>query len=230
MRYLSDRAEAYRHPRHVLEGVRSLLVLAYPYRTAEPQASQPGRGRVSRYAWGVDYHDVVRERLRTLSDFFSARAPELRVRTVIDTAPLLEREFAALAGLGWIGKNTLLLNSRPAVGSFWRPCSPTGCSTTTNRTRPIIVARAGRASTRVPPMRSSTPMFSTLAAASAISRSSCARRFPWSCAKAWATGSSAATCARTFAPGTTSAAERRAGLRTSGRDDDARAGRVVRAQ
>ena len=117
MHYLADRAEAYRHPRHVLEGVRSLLVLAYPYRTAEPQASQPGRGRVSRYAWGVDYHDVVRERLRTLSDFFSARAPESRVRTVIDTAPLLEREFAALAGLGWIGKNTLLLNKQ--AGSWF---------------------------------------------------------------------------------------------------------------
>jgi epoxyqueuosine reductase len=112
MHYLSTRAEAYSHPRHVLDGVRSLLVLAFPYRTAEPEPPQPGRGRVARYAWGDDYHDVVRERLRTLEAFLLEREPAAAVRTVIDTAPLLEREFAQLAGLGWIGKNTLLLNKQ----------------------------------------------------------------------------------------------------------------------
>ena len=112
MHYLPNRAEAYTHPRHVLDGVRSLLVLAFPYRTREPQPPQPGQGRVARYAWGDDYHDVVRERLRSLEAFLLERAPGAAVRTVIDTAPLLEREFAQLAGLGWIGKNTLLLNKQ----------------------------------------------------------------------------------------------------------------------
>jgi epoxyqueuosine reductase len=112
MHYLPARAEAYSHPRHVLDGVRSLLVLAFPYRTAEPEPPQPGRGRVARYAWGEDYHDVVREKLRALEAFLLERAPQAAVRTVIDTAPLLEREFAQLAGLGWIGKNTLLLNKQ----------------------------------------------------------------------------------------------------------------------
>jgi epoxyqueuosine reductase len=112
MHYLPARAAAYAHPRHVLDGARSLLLLAFPYRTAEPEVSQPGHGRVARYAWGDDYHDVVRERLRSLEAFLLEREPSAAVRTVIDTAPLLEREFAQLAGLGWIGKNTLLLNKQ----------------------------------------------------------------------------------------------------------------------
>lgn len=110
MHYLPDRAEAYAHPQHVLDGARSLVMLAFDYRTVEPAASQPGRGRVSRYAWGGDYHDVVRGRLRALCDALERLATGARARAVIDTAPLLEREFAQLAGLGWVGKNTLLLN------------------------------------------------------------------------------------------------------------------------
>ena len=110
MDYLPSRAEAYAHPRHVLDGARSLVVLAFNYRTVEPEASQPGRGRVSRYAWGCDYHDIVRDRLGQLAEFLAVRSPRARVRGVVDTAPLLEREFAQLAGLGWTGKNTLLLN------------------------------------------------------------------------------------------------------------------------
>ena len=110
MDYLPSRAEAYAHPRHVLDGARSLVVLAFNYRTVEPEASQPGRGHVSRYAWGCDYHHIVRDRLGQLAEFLAVRSPRARVRGVVDTAPLLEREFAQLAGLGWTGKNTLLLN------------------------------------------------------------------------------------------------------------------------
>ena len=118
MHYLHDRVEAYAHPRHVLDGVRSILVLAMNYRTEEPAQSKPGHGRVSRYAWGdVDYHDVIRDRLHQLADFLRSYRPEALVRGVVDTAPLLEREFAQLAGLGWIGKNTLLLNKE--AGSWF---------------------------------------------------------------------------------------------------------------
>jgi epoxyqueuosine reductase len=110
MRYLADRAAAYAHPRHVLDGARSLLVLGFPYRTVEPEVSQPTRGRVARYAWGTDYHEVLWQKLKQLEKLLLVREPHATVRTVVDTAPLLEREFAQLAGLGWIGKNTLLLN------------------------------------------------------------------------------------------------------------------------
>ena len=110
MRYLEARADAYAHPRHVLEGVRSLLVLGMNYRTTEPVAPAAGKGRVSRYAWGQDYHDLIHDRLRALAGFLLELAPNARVRGIVDTAPLLEKEFAQLAGLGWIAKNTLLLN------------------------------------------------------------------------------------------------------------------------
>jgi epoxyqueuosine reductase len=111
MSYLADRRVAYDHPRHVLDGVRSILVLALNYRTADPRPALPGQGRVSSYAWGDDdYHNVVRDRLHSLADQLRSLVPTARVRGVVDTAPLLEREFAQLAGLGWIGKNTLLLN------------------------------------------------------------------------------------------------------------------------
>ena len=109
MHYLENRLDAYRHPRHVLEGARSLLVLATDYHNVTPKEAASGKGTVSRYAWGRDYHDVLRQRLNRLADFHLRMTPDARVRGVVDTAPLLEREFAVLAGLGWIGKNTLLL-------------------------------------------------------------------------------------------------------------------------
>jgi epoxyqueuosine reductase len=117
MQYLPARAAAYAHPRHVLDGARSIVMLALDYRTVEPAASQAGRGRVSRYAWGTDYHDLIRGKLNELAEVLHVRAPAASVRGVVDTAPLLERDFAELAGLGWIGKNTLLLNKQ--AGSWF---------------------------------------------------------------------------------------------------------------
>lgn len=117
MRYLAERRQAYSHPRHVLDGVRSLVVLGMGYRTVEPAPTSAGYGRVSRYAWNDDYHDLIHERLHSLADFVRAVRPGSKVRGVVDSAPLLEREFAQLAGLGWIGKHTLLLNR--AHGSWF---------------------------------------------------------------------------------------------------------------
>ncbi|MBX9790048.1 MAG: tRNA epoxyqueuosine(34) reductase QueG [Pirellulales bacterium] len=131
MRWIGGRLEAYRHPRHVLDGVRSLVMLAMPYGTVEPRAAGVGQGRVSRYAWGVDYHDLVRERLHALADYLRGRAGGCLARGVVDTAPLLEREFAQLAGLGWIGKNTLLLN-REAGSWFFLAALLTDAELTTD--------------------------------------------------------------------------------------------------
>ena len=117
IRYFADRATAYAHPRHVLDGARSLLMLAMNYRTREPAAVETGEGRVSRYAWGDDYHDLIHDRLRQLAQFHERLAPAATVRGVVDTAPLMERQFARLAGLGWQGKNTLLLNRE--LGSWF---------------------------------------------------------------------------------------------------------------
>jgi epoxyqueuosine reductase len=117
MRYLADRADARQHPRFVLDGCRSLLMLAAVYPAADLSPAGAGEGKISRYALGDDYHDLLRARLHQLADFHRRLAPGAKVRGVVDTAPLLEREFAQLAGLGWIGKNTLLLNRR--LGSWF---------------------------------------------------------------------------------------------------------------
>ncbi len=117
MDYLGRREAAYQHPSHVLDGVRSIVMLAMHYRNSEPAMSRPGEGRVSRYAWGDDYHDLIRARLNELAAFVRGECPGAATRGVVDSAPLLEREFAGLAGLGWVGKNTLLLNKQ--IGSWF---------------------------------------------------------------------------------------------------------------
>lgn len=118
MSYLPDRRAAYEHPRHILSGARSLLMLGRLYGTVAAGGEQAGHGRIAGYARGpVDYHDDIRKRLKTLGRLASELQPGVQVRGVVDTAPLLEREFAQLAGLGWIGKNTMLLNRR--FGSYF---------------------------------------------------------------------------------------------------------------
>jgi epoxyqueuosine reductase len=111
MHYLAHRRDAYEHPSHVLDGARSVVMLAMNYRTSEPAPAGDGQAAVSRYAWGeADYHYLIHDRLDLLAELLCDQAPSAHVRGVVDTAPLLEREFAQLAGLGWIGKNTLLIN------------------------------------------------------------------------------------------------------------------------
>ncbi|MCS6850336.1 MAG: tRNA epoxyqueuosine(34) reductase QueG [Gemmataceae bacterium] len=115
MAYMHRQAEARRHPASILPNVRSVVMLGMNYNPG-PE-SQPARpGRVARYARGLDYHDVLRERLNQLLAWVRQERPGCSGRGVVDTAPLLERDFARRAGLGWIGKNTMLLNKR--LGSW----------------------------------------------------------------------------------------------------------------
>ena len=126
MSYISKRAAAYQHPDSILEGCKSVVMLAMPYasnplttpRKISPESSgsenthsQTAQCKIGNYATGqVDYHDLIRQRLNQLSGVLEAMYPGSLNRGVVDTAPLLERDFAKLAGIGWIGKNTLLLN------------------------------------------------------------------------------------------------------------------------
>jgi epoxyqueuosine reductase len=113
MHYIAERQADYAHPNRLLDDARSVLMLALDYRTAEPKPPAPGEGRVSRYAWGSrDYHTIIRKKLYTIADVIRAERSGSLTRCVIDTAPFLEREFAVLAGLGWVGKNTLVLSKR----------------------------------------------------------------------------------------------------------------------
>lgn len=109
MTYMARHAEARRDPNLVLEGVQAMVMvaLAYPLRPQPPSAD---RGRVSSYAWGIDYHHRVRSRLKDVQERLRGVRPDVRSRIAVDSAPVMERDYARLAGLGWIGKNTLLLN------------------------------------------------------------------------------------------------------------------------
>ena len=118
MDYLTERRQAYSHPHYVLAGAKSLLLLAFPYAGCPTPAVPAGSGRIARYAFGqADYHDLIHDRLHQLVAFVGGVWPGSKARGVVDSAPLLEREFAQLSGLGWIGKNTLLLS--PTGGSYF---------------------------------------------------------------------------------------------------------------
>ncbi len=124
MSYMPRREDAYQHPSGVFPEVRSLVVVGLNYFDADYEAKQDeatssqASGRIARYAVGrTDYHDVLKSRLKQLGRFLQDEMPECRTRSVVDTAPLLERDFAVLAGLGWFGKNTMLINKR--IGSWF---------------------------------------------------------------------------------------------------------------
>ena len=119
MDYIADRQDAYADPSMVLDGVRSIVMLGMHYAGNDcVPPIQPGRGRVARYAAGrVDYHDLIHSRLKLFRSFHDEIFPNETSRGVVDTAPLLEREFAQLAGIGWIGKNTMLINKEQ--GSYF---------------------------------------------------------------------------------------------------------------
>ncbi|MCA9042531.1 MAG: tRNA epoxyqueuosine(34) reductase QueG, partial [Planctomycetaceae bacterium] len=113
MKYIERRREAYADPGYVQQQTRSLVVCAWNYHSAPPAPTNRSEGRVARYAWsGVDYHDYLRGKLQQLAELIRELIPEARTRCAVDTAPLLERDFAQLAGLGWFGKNTMLINKR----------------------------------------------------------------------------------------------------------------------
>ncbi|MFZ6026135.1 MAG: tRNA epoxyqueuosine(34) reductase QueG [Chloroflexota bacterium] len=113
-RALSCRAD----PHLILPECESILVLGLPYPASTIQPVKPGHGRVASYAWGLDYHDIIPPRLQALVEFIQAQVGRpIPNRYYTDTGPLLERELAQRAGLGWIGKNTCLIN--PEQGSYF---------------------------------------------------------------------------------------------------------------
>ena len=113
MRYLTDRrAELRRDPRRLLENARTVICVGKLYNTSAPYSDPP----ISRYAWGQDYHDVLRRGLEELVRRL-AQIETFDWKICVDTAPLLERTYARLAGLGWIGKNTCLIHE--PLGSWF---------------------------------------------------------------------------------------------------------------
>ena len=117
MRYLTDRrAEMRRDVRSLLPSARSVICVGKLYNTPDPPTRKEGDARISRYAWGRDYHATMRAALERMVVQLLEREP-FDYKVCVDTAPLLERTFARLAGLGWIGRNTCLINE--PLGSWF---------------------------------------------------------------------------------------------------------------
>lgn len=109
MEYLAQDLAQRLDPAALVPGARSILCVADRYATGRADARMAGAGRIARYARGEDYHAVLRARLEALAEELRRAHPGHRFRVCVDTAPLLEREHAARAGLGRIGKHTLLI-------------------------------------------------------------------------------------------------------------------------
>jgi epoxyqueuosine reductase len=107
--------------RHIVPGAQSVIVTGTLYHTDRPYSSDApaGTARLSRYAWGDDYHEVIGARLDALSTWMRKASPEpFEARAYVDTGPVQERVYAQYAGLGWIGKNTCLINSEQGSWLF----------------------------------------------------------------------------------------------------------------
>ena len=126
MDYMHRYGPAHRHPESILPNVKSVVMVGVNYKQESGVRSQESgvrsqesgiSGRISCYAGGLDYHEVLRGKLKGLLEWIQREVPGVRGRAVIDTAPLLERDFARRAGLGWFGKNTMLIDKK--LGSYF---------------------------------------------------------------------------------------------------------------
>jgi epoxyqueuosine reductase len=119
MRYLTDQVERRSALTAAFPWARSVLCVGLQYDTPFPYSTEapPQRGWISRYAWGDDYHDVMEALLERLGEDLQAEAGRFRFRAYVDTGPIVERAYAAAAGLGAWGKNTCLLH--PEHGSWF---------------------------------------------------------------------------------------------------------------
>jgi epoxyqueuosine reductase len=119
MAWMTRTAEKRADVRNVVPGARSVIVTATLYNTDRPYSGElpSDVARISRYAWGDDYHDVLKQRLEALLEWLRTESDQpFDARAYVDTGPVQERVYAQYAGLGWIGKNTCLIN--PELGSW----------------------------------------------------------------------------------------------------------------
>jgi epoxyqueuosine reductase len=119
MEYLRRRFDERTDVTTYMPGARSVVCVGLNYHVPlEPvaDADSAHHGNVARYALGDDYHELIKPRLHALADLIRAAVPDAATRCAVDTAPIMEKELAARAGVGWVGKNTCLIN--PNVGSW----------------------------------------------------------------------------------------------------------------
>jgi epoxyqueuosine reductase len=119
MTYLANRFAERTDPAAYLPGARSVICVAINYHVPlapVPENDRPHHARIARYALGDDYHEHIKARLHQLADWICDQAPDAQTRAAVDTAPVMEKELSARAGVGWLGKNTCIINEE--IGSW----------------------------------------------------------------------------------------------------------------
>ena len=116
MQYLANHFDLRKDPRLLVDGAKSVICLSFNYYPEEASLSTTAP-KISRYAYGRDYHKVVKKKMINLLKELQVVKPELKGRALVDSAPVMEREWAKRAGLGWVGKNTLIIH--PKKGSYF---------------------------------------------------------------------------------------------------------------
>lgn len=106
MKWMEREPEKRANPQILFEGAKSVIVLALNYFTPHEHENSEVKGKISRYAWGDDYHDVVKEKLRELFAWIKSEVPEIDGKICVDTAPMMDKAWAVRAGLGWLGKHS----------------------------------------------------------------------------------------------------------------------------
>ena len=115
MAYMEQNFDKRLDPRKLMEGARSVIVVSYNY--FPPKRQRKDTYQLAKYAYGADYHDIVKGKLRALAEFLEQKAGPLRQRVFVDTAPIMEKVWAERAGLGWRGKHSILIQKRK--GSYF---------------------------------------------------------------------------------------------------------------
>jgi len=116
MAWIGRNADRRSDARLVLPGARSVIAVALNYYTPQSHGSGPGTGKISRYAWGDDYHDILGEKLEQLWSWLRAESPGAEGRFYCDTGPVMEKAWAQRAGIGWLGKHGNIIT--PDQGSW----------------------------------------------------------------------------------------------------------------
>ncbi len=116
MAWLAREPDKRSDPRLLFPKARSVIVVAINYYTAHQHDENAAKGKISRYAWGDDYHDVVREKLSELLAWIKSEKPDAEGKICVDTAPMMDKAWAVRAGLGWLGKHSNLITTD--IGSW----------------------------------------------------------------------------------------------------------------
>jgi epoxyqueuosine reductase len=106
MQYMENHAEKRTDPRKLVKGAKSVISVAMNYYTPFQHSSQPDKGKISRYAWGDDYHDVLKGRLDLLLQEIQSLDKNINGRVFVDTAPIMDKQWAVRSGIGWQGKHS----------------------------------------------------------------------------------------------------------------------------